>query len=111
MAAWIWCSMADTVPARAPPLSISPRPIGASSREARLRRRKARSAWNLHSLHGCGAGTRAFRVETRLDTLSGPAPMKYLLILLGGGAGSLARYVAGRDRKSTRLNSSHLGIS
>src|ERR1039457_5912279 len=87
--------MAATAPARAPPPSISPSPIGASSRAARLRRRKSRSAWNPRSLHRRGAGTRACRVETRLDTLSGPLPMKYLLILLGGGAGSLARYVAG----------------
>src|ERR1035438_6565043 len=71
MAASISSSMAAAVPARAPPPSISPSPIGASSRAARLRRRKSRSACNPHS------------------------PMKYLLILLGGGAGSLARYVAG----------------
>src|ERR1039457_159688 len=79
MAAWIWYSMAGTVRARAPPRSISPSPIGASSRAARLRRRKSRSVWNPP------------KPLRRL----GPAPMKYLLILLGGGVGSLARYVAG----------------
>src|ERR1035441_5214392 len=81
MAAWIWSSMAAAVPARAPPRSISPSPIGASSRAARLRRRKSPSAWNP------------------LDALVGRAsacqrPMKYLLILLGGGVGSLALSLA-----------------
>src|ERR1019366_5557421 len=47
MAASIWSSMAAAVPARAPPPSISPSPIGASSRAARLRRRKSPSASNL----------------------------------------------------------------
>ncbi len=45
---------------------------------ARLRRRKSRSAWN----------------RRKAPSKIGPAPMKYLLILLGGGVGSLARYFA-----------------
>src|ERR1017187_3284722 len=80
MAATIWSSMAGAVPARAPPPSISPSPIGASSRAARLRRRKSPSAWNPS--------------RTGLPACQ-PRPMKYLLILLGGGVGSLARYLAG----------------
>src|ERR1035437_411699 len=76
MAAWIWSSMAGAVPARAPPPSISPSPIGASSKEARLGRRKSPRARNP--------------LEPR-----GPAPMQYLLSRLGGGGGSRARSGAG----------------
>src|SRR5260370_19094308 len=71
--------MAGTAPARAPPPSISPSLIGASSRAARLRRRKSRSVWNPRNPHR-GLG---------------PAAMRFLLILLGGAAGSVARYLAG----------------
>src|ERR1022692_419367 len=108
MAAWIWSSMAGAVPARAPPRSISPSPIGASSRAARLLRRKSRSAWNprkprqwwrmrlLSEPRPSGSDFPPLRhIGPDHYPGSGPAPMKYLLILLGGGAGSLARYLAG----------------
>src|SRR6476646_3148673 len=78
MAGWTWCWMAGIAPARAPLPSISPNRTGASSRQAPSRRRQSRSAWN----------PRTYPSEI------GPAPMKYLRILLAGGVGSLARYFA-----------------
>src|SRR5437899_3656927 len=50
-----------------------------------------------------GAGTRQIIGQALIESV--------LLAVAGGIAGLAVAVVAGRDRKSTRLNSSHLGIS
>src|SRR5579872_356838 len=72
MGGWTWCWMGAPATVPGQPPSISPSPRGALSKRARFRKKRSRTV--------CSPGN---------DW------MRYVLIAVGGAAGSLARYLAG----------------